>query len=43
MPLLSPLEVLLVSKVLTQFASYSEECVDVLAKVEVSLPKQSLT
>jgi hypothetical protein len=42
MPLLSSLKVLFVSKVLSHFASYPEECVDVLTEMEVRLPKQSL-
>jgi hypothetical protein len=42
-PLLSPLEVLLVSNILRHFASNPEESVDVLTKVEVCLSKQSLT
>jgi len=38
-PLLSSLEMLPVSRVLCHFATYPEECVDVLIKVEISLPK----
>lgn len=38
-PLLSSLEMLPVSRGLCHFATYPEECVDMLTKVEISLPK----